>query len=113
MDFSKAKEIQIENPDNVKPLFDNNSTLPYLGKNYALKIIYNIKVKPEEKNELSNNIFFVYLVKKEIKTNERIKSLYYDWLVSQSNQTFKDKVRQYSRLLDLMPKRIVIKNFKK
>ena len=33
----KQKEIQNEKPEIVKPSFDNNSTLPYLGKNYQFE----------------------------------------------------------------------------
>src|SRR6476469_1075939 len=43
----KQKEIQNEKPEIVKPLYDDRSTLPYLGNNYDLKIIYNIKEKSE------------------------------------------------------------------
>ena len=39
MDFSKQKEIQIEKPQIIKPSFEYNTTLPYLGRNYDLQVI--------------------------------------------------------------------------
>ena len=37
----KLKRIQNENPEITKPTFDEYTTLPYLGKNYDLNIVYN------------------------------------------------------------------------
>ena len=45
----KQKEIQNDKSEIVKPLFDDKPTLPYLGKNYELKIIYDGN-KSEEKD---------------------------------------------------------------
>ena len=49
---------------------------------------------------------------KENKSNEKIKSLYEDWLVHQADQIFQYKVSQYSKIVDVTPKRIVIKKLK-
>ncbi len=97
--------------DIVKPSFDNNSTLPYLGKIYDLNVTYDKDVL-EERIEFYNNIFTVYLNNEENKSNEKIKSIYEEWLVSQANQMFQDKVCQSSKIVDVRPKRVVIKNLK-
>src|SRR6476660_5126862 len=57
----KQKEIQNEKPEIAKPTFDDNTTLPYLGKNYSLKIIYNIEQSEEERIEFKNDIFRCYI----------------------------------------------------
>jgi predicted metal-dependent hydrolase len=44
-------------------------------------------------------------------SKEKIKSIYEDWLY-QTNQIIQDKVSQYSKTVDVTPKRIVIKNLK-
>lgn len=107
----KQKEIQINKAEIVRPSFDNNSTLPYLGKNYDLNIIYD-KYITEERIEFYNNIFRVYLNNEENKSNKKLKSIYEDWLVFQANRIFKNKVSQYSKIIDIIPNRIVIKNLK-
>jgi predicted metal-dependent hydrolase len=106
----KQKEIQIEKPEIIKPIFEEHSTLPYLGINYVLKIIYTEKSK--EKVEFDNDLFTIYLTKEECDSNEKIRSLYNNWLVHQANQIFKEKVNKYSKVVDVEPKKIIIKNLK-
>ena len=48
----------------------------------------------------------------ENESKEEIRYLYNDWLISQANQIFKEKVSQYSKIIDVNPNRIVIKNLK-
>lgn len=106
----KQKEIQIQKSEIVKPSFDDGSTLSYLGKNYKLKIIY--EDKSEEKIEFYHDTFIVYLHIKENNLEEKIRYLYEDWLMYHADQIFKDKVDRYSKIVDVTPKRIVIKNLK-
>jgi predicted metal-dependent hydrolase len=109
----KQKEIQTEKFEIIKPTFDNNSTLPYVGKNYDLKIIYYKEEIVEEKIEFKNEVFTVYLYKKGNKLNDKIKSLYEKWLFSKDNhKIFHEKVTHFSKIVDVKPKRIVIKNLK-
>ena len=107
----KQKEIQVEKYEILKPSFEDHSTLPFLGKDYTLKIIYNTQ-ESEEKIEFYSNTFFAYLNKKENKLVEKIRTLYIAWLVSEANPLFKDKVSQHCRIIDVYPNRIVIKNLK-
>src|SRR3954452_21312489 len=106
----KQKEIQIEKPEIAKPTFDEHTTLPYLGKNYEIKIIYTERF--EERIEFNNDVFAVYLHKKETKSNEKIRSLYEKWLISEANKIFIEKVNKYSKIVDINTNRIVIKNLK-
>jgi predicted metal-dependent hydrolase len=106
----KQKEIQSKKSEIIKPSFDDYSTLPYLGFNYNLKTIY--KDKSDEKIEFSDDTFIVYLQTIQNNSKEKIRCLYEDWLTHQANQIFNDKVDQYSKIVDVTPKRIVIKNLK-
>jgi predicted metal-dependent hydrolase len=40
------------------------------------------------------------------------RSLYYDWLNSKADLLFKEKVSQYSVIIDVTPNRVIIKNLK-
>jgi len=112
MDFSKAREIQFEKPEIIKPTFENYSALPYLGKNCDLKVI-DVFDKSEERIEYFNNVFSIYLdKKKEIKPINKIISLYNDWLVSQATQIFNEKINKYSEIIDVKPSKIIVKNLK-
>ncbi len=82
----KQKEIQIDKPEIIKLVYNNNSTLPYLGKNYKLKINYN--TEKEEKIEFNSDIFAFYTNQEETKINEKIRSLYDQWLFAKANQTY-------------------------
>ncbi len=73
----KQKQTRNEKSEIVKQSFNNDSTLPQLGKNYPLEINYNEERK-EEKIEFHNNKFVVYLDldSKENESKEKIKSIY-------------------------------------
>lgn len=104
----KQREIQTHRPEIIKPTFDDNTTLPYLGENCKLKVIYTTK----DKIEFTNNMFTVYLNKKENRLEEKIKSLYNNWLYNRADQLFKEKVYQFSKIIDVAPNQIIVKNLK-
>jgi predicted metal-dependent hydrolase len=109
----KQKEIQIQKPE-IKPLFDDHSTLPYLGKNYQFDINHDESKQKNKRLEFQIDKFVVYfdIGNREIILKEELKSLYSDWLISKANHLFKEKVGHYSKIIDVNPKRIVIKNLK-
>jgi predicted metal-dependent hydrolase len=110
----KQKEMQIKKSDIIKPDFDNYSTLPYLGINYPFEITYNKNNQKNKRFEFQNDRFVLYLNRdnKENESKEQPRSLYNDWLSSQAKQKFQEKVKQYSKIIDVKPSRIVIKNLK-
>jgi predicted metal-dependent hydrolase len=108
----KQKEIQNQKPEIIKPSFDDNTILPYLGKNYSLKLIYNSDEKLKETIEFSNDFFTINLNKNKNNLNEKVRSLYENWLISKANQIFREKVNHHSKIIDVAPKRIIIKNLK-
>ena len=129
--ITKQKEYQQEIKEIVKPTFENNSTLPYMGKNYELQVVYYYYTddnddyntennKQNEKIIFMNSKFIAYLLcnngdndMEKTAEKENIRRLYNDWLCSEANKIFVDKVNQYSnKIVDAKPKRIVIKNLK-
>lgn len=100
--IQKIKEQ--DNPDAVikVPNYQNNSTLPYLGKNYRLRIVgYST-------NQLrfSNDEFIIY-------TNRRnVKRIYEQWLFSMAYPIITPSIAKYSKLLNVSPKKILLKKLK-
>jgi predicted metal-dependent hydrolase len=100
--FQKIKEQ--DNPDAVVKvsIYQNNSTLPYLGKNYRLKIIdLNLNLL-----SFSNDEFIIY-------TNRRnVKRIYEQWLSDMAYPIITPLIVKYSKLLNVSPKKILLKKLK-
>lgn len=100
--FQKIKEQ--DNPDAVikVPIYQNNSTLPYLGKNYRLRIIdHNLNLL-----SFSNDEFIIY-------TNRRnVKRIYEQWLSDMAYPIITPLIVKYSKLLNVSPKKIRLKKLK-
>jgi len=107
----KQREMQNEKPGIIKPSFEEKPTLSCLGKNYNLKIIY-IPDKLEKRIEFDNDIFTIYSSKRDLALDNMIRSLYNDWLNSKADLFFKEKVTQYSKIINVIPNQIRIKNLK-
>ncbi|TVP41321.1 M48 family metallopeptidase [Candidatus Nitrosocosmicus arcticus] len=100
--FQKIKEQ--DNPDAVikVPNYQNNSTLPYLGKNYRLRIIgYNSNLL-----SFSNNEFIIYTNRKNVKR------IYEQWLFGMGYPIITPLIVKYSKLLNVSPKKILLKKLK-
>ena len=104
-----------------------DSTLPYLGNNYKLKIIRKNDNESKIKNDkfmFNDGIFIVklgndnnneYDHKKNIvnnNNNQRIKLLYENWLKQKCNSIYDKKLNQFSKELGVIPKNFIIKNLK-
>jgi predicted metal-dependent hydrolase len=100
--FQKIKEQ--DNPDAVikVPIYQDNSTLPYLGKNYRLRIIdHNLNLL-----SFSNDEFIIY-------TNRRnVKRIYEQWLSDMAYPIITPLIVKYSKLLNVSPKKILLKKLK-
>jgi hypothetical protein len=68
-------------PQIIKPTFEIGSTLPYLGKNYPLRILK--EKEPENNIELIDGEFIIKIKSSKESTNKTtmIKKLYEDWLI--------------------------------
>src|SRR6476620_7889525 len=100
--LQKIKENVGKKPEIILPPYKNNTTLPYLGKNITLKIV-------KDENDFLEflNDEFVMHVKKN-----RVKIIYEKWLFSISPTIFNVFIEKYSVLLNVSPRKILIKNLK-
>ena len=100
--LKKIKENNGIRPQITAPLYINNTTLPYLGKNILLEIVKDNK----DFLEFTNDEFIIHIKKKKVKT------IYEEWLFSISNIIFNQYIEKYSILLNVRPKKIFIKKLK-
>lgn len=106
--LKKQKEYRETIPQITKPFFKENTTLPYLGTNYSLKI--NNK-QTKNSIELADGKFVVGL--RSIKSSSSIlRKLYEDWMKEKAADIFEEKIKRYSVKLGVRVKRIAIKNLK-
>ena len=101
--LKKIKENKGKNPEIVPPEYKNNTTLPYLGKNCILKIVRDEK---SDYLEFSNDVFIVHVKKSSVKT------IYEKWLFIIAPAIFNLFIEKYSILLNVSPRKILIKNLK-
>lgn len=66
----------------------------------------------QEKIEFVNGMFRVYLDEDEHNVNDKIKLLYHNWLDSQADKIFKEKVNRFSKIVEVTYDKLVIKNLK-
>jgi predicted metal-dependent hydrolase len=106
--LKKQKEYKESIPQIIKPTYKEGSTLPYLGKNYPLRITKN---QSEYTIKLCDGEFTI-----EIKSSKhspaKIKWLYEDWLIEKAKSTFKHKVDEYSKKLGVKVESITTKHLK-
>ena len=55
---------------------------------------------------------FTFYVVLENQIAEKLRSLYDGWLYNKANQLFKEKVKKFSKSIDVNPNKIIIKNLK-
>ena len=99
------------NSEITKLTFGENSTLPYLGKNYPLRIFNR-----EARNSISfaDGQFIVNIWPSKNVTAQYVEKLYEHWLMKIAHPIFKNKIESYSEKLDVAkPEKIVIKRLKK
>jgi len=77
-------------PQITKPTYEEGSTLPYLGRNYPLRIIKN---QSEYKIQFVDREFIVG-IKSSKYSPTKIKRIYEDWLVEKAKSVFKHKERK-------------------
>ena len=109
--LKKQDEYRKMNSEITKPTFGENSTLPYLGKNYPLRI-FNRKAR----NSISfaDGQFIVNIWPSKNVTAQYVEKLYEHWLMKIAHPIFKNKIESYSEKLDVAkPEKIVIKRLKK
>jgi predicted metal-dependent hydrolase len=112
--LKKQKEYRDINPQITRPNFEENSTLPYLGKNYPLKILTG-----QPKNSIcfvDRQFTITLLPSSKLKNTPKFASekIYKQWLMKIADPIFKNKVKEYSKKIGIAePKKMVIKRLKK
>ncbi|MDQ6866625.1 MAG: M48 family metallopeptidase [Thermoproteota archaeon] len=106
--LKKQLEYKNQNPEIMKPTFQDNSMLPYSGKNYALKIIANHQ--GSEKIEFENGEFLIYINSKSSK--KKVRNLYEKWLTETAQSFLDKKIKQYSKELQVESHQIKLKNLR-
>jgi predicted metal-dependent hydrolase len=89
--------------------YADNSTLPYLGKNYPLRII------PEESINSPTTGSLIRLLDNEFvvcTTKKNVKRIYEQWLFEEGFDVFNPLVEKYSKILNVLPKKILLKDLK-
>lgn len=106
--LKKQREYTEASPQIIKPTFVKKSILPYLGRNYPLRIF---KKQTSTDIEFVDGEFMVTL-KSLNAAKGLIKRVFESWLIKKAKSIFKDKVGEYSQLLGVKPKKIICKNLK-
>lgn len=100
--IQKIRENDGKKPEVVLPSYKNNTVLPYLGKNVALEIVNG----DADYMELLNDKFIVHTKR------HSVKKIYEKWLFVTSLAIFNPHIEKYSILLNVKPKKILVKNLK-
>ncbi len=100
--LQKLKENDGKKPEIMLPTYKQNTTLPYLGKNIGLKIVKD----DADYLEFLNDEFIIHY------NNDTVKTIYEKWLLSISPAIFNPHIEKYSALLNVKPKKILIKKLK-
>jgi predicted metal-dependent hydrolase len=118
--IKKQREIKEQGSkvEIIRPSFENNSTVPFLGRNLKLNIIYSYS-RERDSIELKNNQLFVFISTKnknmknfDQKSETKAKLLYEKWIANNAGNVFKEKVLEFSKIIEVSPRKIVIKNLK-
>src|SRR5437899_3003965 len=109
---TKQAEYKSANPGIVRPVFEEGSTLPYLGVNYPFRIVNgHEEINIDENIKLVNGVFLIFS-KSSRPSRKRIKFLYEEWLLQQAQSIYKQKTKVYSTELGIQPPQVIIKNLR-
>ena len=117
--IEKQKQQNKKEKEIIKPTYQQDSTLPYLGNNYKLKIIKKNESKNKYDEIIFNEAIFIVKLKSNKKNSQnknkeskQIKLLYENWLKQRCIQIVEKKINQFSKELRVIPKNYTIKNLK-
>lgn len=106
--FKKQLEFESHKPVILKIQYVSGSKLPFLGRNYPLKITTN---QEENSIKFNYNEFKITLTQKK-SSKKLIKELYENWLKQKAEKFFHKKIVKHSSQLNAYPQKLVIKNLK-
>lgn len=108
--LKKQRDYKEKPPQIIRPTFKPDSFLPFLGKNYPLKIMYKKNIKSKKIGPV-NKEFLIYIHNSN-SSKKQIKTIYEEWLKNKARPIFKRKVNPYSSELQIKPRQIIVKDLK-
>ena len=113
--LKKQKEDEYSLREILAPTFLPGSTIPYLDKNYNIKIVVGKKKNSVELVDDDLCIFLATtddLMSKEVLKNKS-RNLYNKWLNQKAKELFIIKINKFSKIIGVFPpQKIVLKNLK-
>ena len=103
--FEKQKYYSQQIFQSPQTIFENDSIVPYLGKNYKIVILYS---NTQKVTKFKNMITFYTHNKKH--TNLYIQSMYQNWLKSKAELYFIKIIQKYTSIMNVKPTKITLKN---
>jgi predicted metal-dependent hydrolase len=109
---TKQAEYRSASPVIVRPVFEEGSTLPYLGVNYPFRMVNGHKERKGKENvKLVNGEFQIFL-RSSRPSRKRIRFLYEEWLLEKARSIFEEKTQRYCMELGIKSSQVIIKNLK-
>ena len=107
--LKKQKQYQETIQEIIIPTFEENSTLPYLGKNYNLRVN---KHQPINTIRFEDGEFIVDTISSDINEERKlhIRELYEDWLKRMAQKILKRRVKIYAQRVGVNIQKISVKN---
>ena len=106
--FEKQQQFKKEKSVIIKPTYSNNTTVPYLGKNYILEVKTNQK---KNSVKFTNDVLTVNLEgKRPIK--KEVQKVYEKWLTLKGAKYLEARTEKLGTKIDLKPLKIIVKNLK-
>jgi predicted metal-dependent hydrolase len=99
------KQLRLREYKNTRLTYSDGSTLPYLGKQYLLRVFDDHDNNGHESFSFKNGKF---IVKSKLMEPHMIKSLYEKWLEKRAATVLEKKVNDYSNLLGIDRKNLRI-----
>jgi predicted metal-dependent hydrolase len=104
-----------------KPVYAQDSTLPYLEKSHKIEVKILDSQEENTKNGEKNSVvykngIFMFNIQPSIQgnqeSNDEIKILYENWLYHKAKIIFKEKVHVLSKVIGVKANKVIIKNLK-
>jgi hypothetical protein len=92
-----------------RPSFEPDSTIPYLGKNYPLRMLAG---HDAGKIQFDGREFFV-TISSQRRSTKAIKVLYEAWLMEEAGRVFENIVRRRCVQLGVRPRQVLVKKLKR
>ena len=107
--MKKQKQYQESILEIIIPTFEENSTLPCLGKNYNLRIN---KQKPINTIRFENGEFVIDTISSDINEERKlyIRDLYENWLKRMAQRILMSRVKIYAKKVGVNIPKISVKN---